>query len=153
MHFHTIISYKQRIMEITWEITYENNHSLNARVYAHVSREATCLNVVLSLLIHPYSKPVLSSYSKKQILVFKTNYRLMQVKSMQTRRYCRMLQESILQYLRPSLSCHLSLRPLFCLFLSCRNERSGGTDSSEPSLLGCAISTNFSITGKLPYVG
>ena len=26
--------------------------------------------------------------------------------------------ESILQYFRPSLSYHLSLRPLFCLFLS-----------------------------------
>ena len=34
------------------------------------------------------------------------------------RKYCRMLQESILQYFRPSLSYHLSLRPLFCLFLS-----------------------------------
>ena len=33
-------------------------------------------------------------------------------------KYCRMLQESILQYFRPSLSYHLSLRPLFCLFLS-----------------------------------
>ena len=32
-------------------------------------------------------------------------------------KYCRMLQESILQYFRPSLSYHLSLRPLFCLFL------------------------------------
>ena len=31
-----------------------------------------------------------------------------------------MLQESILQYLRPSLACHLSFRPLFCLFLSGR---------------------------------
>ena len=30
----------------------------------------------------------------------------------------RMLQESILQYFRPSLRYHLSLRPLFCLFLS-----------------------------------
>ena len=29
-------------------------------------------------------------------------------------KYCR----SILQYFRPSLSYHLSLRPLFCLFLS-----------------------------------
>ena len=29
-----------------------------------------------------------------------------------------MLKESILQYFRPSLSYHLSLRPLFCLFLS-----------------------------------
>ena len=32
-------------------------------------------------------------------------------------KYCRMLQESILQYFRPSLSYHLSLRPLLCLFL------------------------------------
>ena len=31
-----------------------------------------------------------------------------------------MLQESILQCFRPSLSYHLSLRPLFCLFLSGR---------------------------------
>ena len=35
-------------------------------------------------------------------------------------KYCRMLQESILQYFRPSLSYHLSLRSLFCLFLSGR---------------------------------
>ena len=33
-------------------------------------------------------------------------------------KYCRMLQESILQYFRPSLCYYLSLRPLFCLFLS-----------------------------------
>ena len=31
-----------------------------------------------------------------------------------------MLQESILQHFRPSLSYHLSLRPSFCLFLSGR---------------------------------
>ena len=35
-------------------------------------------------------------------------------------KYCRMLQESILQYIRPTLSYHLSLRSLVCLFLSCR---------------------------------
>ena len=35
-------------------------------------------------------------------------------------KYCRMLQESILQYFLPSLSYHLSLRSLFCLFLSGR---------------------------------
>ena len=35
-------------------------------------------------------------------------------------KYFKMLQESILQYFRPSLSYHLSLRPLFCLFLSGR---------------------------------
>ena len=45
--------------------------------------------------------------SKDRKLVFKTDYRLMQAKS-------------ILQYFRPSLRCHLSLRPLFCLFLSGR---------------------------------
>ena len=35
-------------------------------------------------------------------------------------KYCRMLQKSILQYFRPSLSYHLSLKPLFCLFFSGR---------------------------------
>ena len=35
-------------------------------------------------------------------------------------KYSRMLQESILQYLGHSLSYHLVLRPLFCLFLSGR---------------------------------
>ena len=33
-------------------------------------------------------------------------------------KYCRMLQESILQYIRPSLSYRLPLIPLFCLVLS-----------------------------------
>ena len=32
-------------------------------------------------------------------------------------KYCRILQKSILQYFRLSLSYHLSLRPLFCQFL------------------------------------
>ena len=32
-------------------------------------------------------------------------------------KYCRMLSWSILQYFQPSLSYHLSLRPLFCLHL------------------------------------
>ena len=35
-------------------------------------------------------------------------------------KYCRMLHGTILQYFRPSLSYHLSLRSLFCLFLSGR---------------------------------
>ena len=33
-------------------------------------------------------------------------------------KYCRMLQESILQHFQISLSYHLSFCPLFCLFLS-----------------------------------
>ena len=48
-------------------------------------------------------------------MVFKTDYRLMQVKSI-----AECSKGSILQYFRPSLSYQLSLRPLFCLFLSGR---------------------------------
>ena len=50
---------------------------------------------------------------KDRKLVFKTNYRLMQVKSI-----AECSEGSILQYFRPSLSYHLSKRSLFCLFLS-----------------------------------
>ena len=53
-------------------------------------------------------KPVLSGHSKK-----KTNYRLMQVKSI-----AECSKGSILHYFRPSLSNHLLLRSLFCLFFS-----------------------------------
>ena len=35
-------------------------------------------------------------------------------------KYCRMLHGGILQYFRPTLSYHLSFRPLFCPFLSGR---------------------------------
>ena len=59
-------------------------------------------------------KPVLSSHSNRRPkLVFKTDYGLMQVKSIAA---CS--KGSILQYFRPSLSYHLPLRPLICLFLS-----------------------------------
>ena len=52
-------------------------------------------------------KPVKNGhFQKDKKLVFKINYRLMQIKG------------SILQYFRPLLSYHLSLRSLFCLFLS-----------------------------------
>ena len=52
---------------------------------------------------------------KNQKLVFKTNYRLMQVKSI-----AECSKASILQYFRPSLSYHLAFRSLFYLFFSCR---------------------------------
>ena len=48
-------------------------------------------------------------------MVFKTDYRLMQVKSI-----AECSKGSILQYFQPSLSRQLSLRPLICLFLSGR---------------------------------
>ena len=38
-------------------------------------------------------------------------------------KYCRMLQESILQYFRAALSYHLFLRPLFCPFKSGRSRQ------------------------------
>ena len=59
-------------------------------------------------------KPVLNGHSQKtQNLVFKTNYCLMQVKSI-----AECSKWSILQYFRPSFRYHWSLRSLFCLFLS-----------------------------------
>ena len=39
---------------------------------------------------------------------------------MQVKNIAECSKGSILQYFRPSLSYHLSLRSLFCLFLSCR---------------------------------
>ena len=71
-----------------------------------------CFYYVLGGLF--YSKSLNTSHLKAdQKFVFKTDYRLMQVKSIAE---C----SSILQYFRPLLSYHLSLRPLFCLFLSGR---------------------------------
>ena len=63
-----------------------------------------------------YSKTCLKGhYQKDQRMVFNTSYRLMQVKSI-----AECSKGSILQYFRPSLSYHLSLRSLFCLLLSGR---------------------------------
>ena len=61
-------------------------------------------------------KPVLSGNSKRTPkMVFNTNCRLMQFKSI-----AECSKRSILQYFRPSLSYHLSLTILFCLFISGR---------------------------------
>ena len=58
-------------------------------------------------------RPVLSGHSKRRPKLFlKTDYRLMQVKSI-----AECSKGSILQFFRPSLSYHLSLKSLFCLFL------------------------------------
>ena len=60
--------------------------------------------------------PVLSGHSKRtEKMVFNTNHRLMQVKSI-----AECSKGSILQYFRPSLSNHFPLRPFICLFLSGR---------------------------------
>ena len=61
-------------------------------------------------------KPVYNDHPQKDPkLVFKAQYRLMQVKSI-----AECSKVSILQYFRPSLSYHLTLRSLFCLYLSGR---------------------------------
>ena len=61
-------------------------------------------------------KPVSSGHSKRRPKI--GFHDLLSLNASQ--KYCRMLQESILQYFRPSLSYHLSLKPLFCIFLSDR---------------------------------
>ena len=63
-----------------------------------------------------YSKTCGKSHIQKdQKLVFNTNYHLMQVEST-----AECSKGSNLLYFRPALSLHLSLRYLFCLFLSGR---------------------------------
>ena len=61
-------------------------------------------------------KPVLSGHSKRIPNIGFQDQLLLNT----GQNNCRMLQESILQYLQHSLSYHLSIRPLFCPFLSGR---------------------------------
>ena len=56
-----------------------------------------------------------ATQNEHQKLVFNTDYRLMQVRSI-----AECSKGSILQYCRPTLSYHFPLRSLFCLFLSGR---------------------------------
>ena len=89
----------------------------NEPIYAEKkhSMHLNCLLITtcIGLLFSVYTvKPVLSGHTKRRPkLVFKTDYRLMQVKSI-----AECSKGSILQYFRHSLSYHLSLRSLFCLF-------------------------------------
>ena len=68
---------------------------------------------ILFLLLSPRCS-VLSGHSKKKKKIgFQDRLSLNA-----GQKYCRMLQKSNLQYFRSSLSYHLSLRHLFCLFFS-----------------------------------
>ena len=65
-----------------------------------------------------------------------------------SQKYCRMFQGSILQYFRCSSSYNLSLRPLFCLFLSGRLRqvllyvtKQGPTTKKNPHTMGASIYT------------
>ena len=55
----------------------------------------------------------MATQNEHQKLIFITDYRLMQVKSI-----AECSKGSILQYFQPSLKYYFALRPLFCLFLS-----------------------------------
>ena len=61
-------------------------------------------------------KTVLSSHSERRP---KINFQD-RLSLNEGQKYCRMLLGSILQYFCPSFSYHVSLRPLFCIFLSGR---------------------------------
>ena len=67
------------------------------------------------ILILKYSKTCLKRPLKRPKIGFQAGLSLNSCQ-----KYRRMLQETILQYFLPSLSYHLSLRSLFCLFLSGR---------------------------------
>ena len=96
---------------------------------------STSLTSFLSYLL----KWSLSDLQKEhQKLVFNTDYRLMQVKSI-----AECSKGSILQYFRPSSTYQLSLRPLFCLFLI----------SSPPSLTELNLLSTFLITPPLCFLG
>ena len=66
-------------------------------------------------VVPPWKTCLKQSLKKKTRMVFKTDYHLMQVKSI-----AECSKGSILQYFWLSLSYHLSLRSLFYLFLSGR---------------------------------
>ena len=95
----------------------------------------------------------MATLKKTQKLVFKTNYRLMQVKSIAECSKGSILQYFraecskgvIRQYFRPSLSYQLSLRHLFCLLLSgpgcvAQSVTCLATDESLPADPGVASS-------------
>ena len=70
----------------------------------------------LGCMLRRTVKPVLSGHSKRRPKIGFQDRLLLNA----GQKYCRMLSWSILQYISPSLSYFLSLRPLFCLFLSGR---------------------------------
>ena len=75
-----------------------------------------CWRTLFTVWVYIFSTPVFSGHSKRRPKIgFQDRLSLNA-----GQKYCRMLQESILQHFWPSLSYHLSLRPLFCLFLSGR---------------------------------
>ena len=85
-------------------------------IYGRHQIARACLGLHFWFMIPNTVKPVSSDHSKRTPKIgFQDRL------SLHTgQKYCKMLQESILQNFRPSLRYHLSLRPLFCLFLKGR---------------------------------
>ena len=95
---------------------YINLSVLQNRKYGHYQLKRFILIVKYNHSKLFYSKTCLKrSLNNNTKNGFKVNYSFMQVKSI-----AECSKGSILQYFRPSLSYHLSLRTLFCLFLSGR---------------------------------
>ena len=93
-----------------------SNFGFKKMCFAQVLNNVMCYTHLLRILKSVLVKPVLSGHSKRTL---KIGFQY-QLTLNAGQRYCRMLQESILQYFQPSLSYHLSLRPLLYLSLSGR---------------------------------
>ena len=99
-----------RLRSAQWSCLGWSEYSCDVQQYSWLSHVA----VQIIFQVYMYSKTCLKRpLSKRPKLVLKTNYRLMQVKSIAE--WCS--KGSILQDFRPSLSYYLPLRTLFCLFL------------------------------------
>ena len=126
MNIETIYNQSPRKYGIGIELTTPGSAVRLASVARHVTdcaarpREAQLLR--LAKLLNLFMKPVYLLYSKtcvKRPLSKIQKIGFQEQLSLTTcQKYCRMLNRSILQYFRPSLSYQLSLRSLFCLFLS-----------------------------------
>ena len=88
-----------------WAQAYQTNHGwhLSSKLYLHTDTD-TCMHICIFTADYTVN-PVLSGHSKK------TNYRLMQVKSI-----AECSKGSILQSFWPSLSYHFLTSSFFCLF-------------------------------------
>ena len=95
---------------------------LNVTDFSNKFRKSQITTVyVKGAMTKPIFGPLYSKTCGKRATLKKTdNWRQDQLSLNTGQKYCRRLQESILQYFRPSLSYHLSLRYLFCHFLSGR---------------------------------
>ena len=105
--------------------------------------------MVKKLGILPTVKPVQNGHSQKdRKLIFRTNYRLMQVKSI-----AECSKGSILQYFRPVITLPFGIKIfVFCLFLSVLFRQV--LLNSEPSQAHCIQGEHFAILLtfiKLPF--